>query len=526
MQYPRVAQLLLKHYQLDKQNQKSPGSEARRRGSFQNFPWYCFLFPLFYVLHGYANYWGVVSVGTTIQIAGEYMLGTMLLLILGMLLFRSLRKAALFAFLANLANFYLGTVQDQMIFHNFLFPAAKISVLLILFFLLMTGIFYKFDASIRNTRKYITFLNLLMIVFIVIDIFNVVTVSSETTISKYEGYSLENKLIDSIDKDSLPDVYFILLDEYAGTSSLRDGMNFSNEEFLNFLRGKGFFVADSSRANYNSTLYSMASILNLTYLPVKEAKGENRSDVKPAYNSIANNQLSELLQQRGYEFYNNSWFSMRNIRQLPNSSLERAERDFITAQTVLNRFRRKGLLRASRIFGWRKVESRIMRESKVYNMELTENLERALNNPTLAAPRFIYTHFSMPHYPFYFDQNGKEYSLDSLARISDMNSSHYLEYLLYCNYRLKELIEKIIAKAIRPFVIFIVSDHGYRNMPGLDWDNRVYSSFFAVLDSRGRKFDMPNTISNVNIFRLWLNAEFGDKLASLPDSSFVVRFQE
>lgn len=511
---------------MDNKNRKSWDSQIWSVSGLNYFPWYSFLFPLFYVLHGYQHYHGVVSVGTTIQIAGEYLLGTILLLALAMLFFKSFRKSALFAFLVNFANFYLGVVQDQMILQEVLIPIAKISILVFLFFLLVAFLFYKFGAHINSSRNYIKFLNLLVLVFIFIDIYSLMTAPSVTSIARSENLPVVNISADSSGKDASPDIYFILLDEYAGTNSLEKGMGFSNDDFLNFLRDRGFFVADSSRSNYNSTLYSVASMLNLTYLPVREAKGENRSDVKLAYASIANNYLSELLQKRGYEFYNNSWFSMRNVKQLPNSSLKRAERDFIVAQTVLNRFRRNGLLRASRLLGWRQMESRIKEESKVYNAELEENLLLSLNRQGGYAPRFLYTHFSMPHYPFYFDRNGYAYPLDSLARISDTDSSYYLEYLLYCNSRLQIMVEQIMSKAVKPFVIFVVSDHGYRKMPGLDWDSRAYSSFVAVFDSRGGKFGMSNTVTNVNILRSWLKSEFEYKLEPLPDSFFMVRFQE
>lgn len=490
------------------------------------FPWYTFLLPLFYVFHGYVNYRAVVSLETSYCVAGEYILATLVILGAGMLVLRDFRKAAFLAFLVNIANFYLGIFQEWMIQHNILAWGAKISLLLIAYFLIIIFVLVKFGRFIRTNSRLVSFLNLLMALFILIDFIAVFSEPVSGIQAEDMKWPVEWKGPSQKEYDSLPDVYFILLDEYAGTIALKEGMGFTNDEFLNFLREKGFFVADSSRSNYNSTLYSMASILNMTYLPVTEAIGENRSDVRLAYNSIANNSFSALLQMRGYEFYNNSWFSMRNVTQLPNSSHGRAERDFISAQTVLNRFRRNGLLAASRKFNWEKLERKIKEESKVYNAQITANLEEQIKNDKASKPRFYYSHFSMPHYPFFFDHNGYAYSLDSLAQIADTDSGHYLAYLKYCNSKIQELVEKIILEAQRPFKIFIVSDHGYRKMPGLSWEKRAYISLFAVYDSRGRKSSFPHTVTNVNVFRYWLNEEFQDRFTILADSFFRVRFQE
>ena len=37
------------------------------------------------------------------------------------------------------------------------------------------------------------------------------------------------------DKSDLPDVYYIILDGYAGTNSVNEFLNFDNQEFVTFL---------------------------------------------------------------------------------------------------------------------------------------------------------------------------------------------------------------------------------------------------------------------------------------------------
>ena len=53
----------------------------------------------------------------------------------------------------------------------------------------------------------------------------------------------------SVQADTLPDIYYIILDGYARADILEELYNYDNSEFLEFLEQRGFFVADQGRAN-------------------------------------------------------------------------------------------------------------------------------------------------------------------------------------------------------------------------------------------------------------------------------------
>ena len=63
-----------------------------------------------------------------------------------------------------------------------------------------------------------------------------------------------------------PDVFLIVMDEYAGFKTLIEHYKFDNSEFSNRLEANGFFVAKNPISNYNGTLFSTLSLLNMTYL--------------------------------------------------------------------------------------------------------------------------------------------------------------------------------------------------------------------------------------------------------------------
>src|SRR5207244_7041298 len=67
-------------------------------------------------------------------------------------------------------------------------------------------------------------------------------------------------------ENNKPDIYYIILDGYGRQDVLKDLYGFDNSDFIQFLQSRGFYVADQARANYCSTVPSLASSLNRTYL--------------------------------------------------------------------------------------------------------------------------------------------------------------------------------------------------------------------------------------------------------------------
>ena len=52
----------------------------------------------------------------------------------------------------------------------------------------------------------------------------------------------EMLLLPDQEQTNLPDIYYIILDEYAGADSLEKNFNFDNIEFISELSQRGFFI--------------------------------------------------------------------------------------------------------------------------------------------------------------------------------------------------------------------------------------------------------------------------------------------
>ena len=91
----------------------------------------------------------------------------------------------------------------------------------------------------------------------------------------------EMLLLPDQEQTNLPDIYYIILDEYAGADSLEKNFNFDNIEFISALSKRGFFMPSNSYSNYPYTLLSIPSILNMQYLNfLSEEMGLESTDVR------------------------------------------------------------------------------------------------------------------------------------------------------------------------------------------------------------------------------------------------------
>lgn len=78
----------------------------------------------------------------------------------------------------------------------------------------------------------------------------------EAMLNEYENCTTCNK----------PSIYLVILDEYAGSNTLKNRFHFDNSAFYQALESRGFYVTGSSISNYKLTVLSIASMLNMDYV--------------------------------------------------------------------------------------------------------------------------------------------------------------------------------------------------------------------------------------------------------------------
>jgi hypothetical protein len=113
--------------------------------------------------------------------------------------------------------------------------------------------------------------------------------------------TLEIAQAEPVPVDTLPNIYYIILDAYGRADILKEAYSYDNSKFLDSLHEKGFFIADKSQANYAQTDLSLASSLNLSYLDDLTALvGSESRDRRPLEDLIQKNAVVQFLKQQGY----------------------------------------------------------------------------------------------------------------------------------------------------------------------------------------------------------------------------------
>lgn len=478
--------------------------------------YFLFLLPAFFLFHGFTEKFPLVGAGDCLWLLLQYLLAAALLSILFYFLLRSWRKAAIVTLLLMSFHFFFGSLHDAaksvsatafFTHYSFILPFSFILLIVLIFLLKRSG--RKFDRLVQ-------YVNVVLLVFILIDAVQLLRAPRP---QKEKGMPPGFMSCDSCPK---PDIYFIIADEYAGRKELNDIFHFDNSSFEDALKARGFYVADSSVSNYNYTPFSTASVLSMNYLTGIEGRNKSKKDRHLCYELIDHNAVIRFLAAEGYSFQNLSVFQFNGQLPPAPSSFFLTGRELVTSQTFFSRVRRDigfNLVTRYRIASQlNKFADRELSHVQ-YLLQSTKNAA----NENTAAPRFIYTHLMMPHYPYFFTKEGKKNPPEMALEGSQTMQAAYIGYLQYSNSKFLELIDFILSHSKKPPIIIFMGDHGFRHFT-TNVDHRYYFMNLNAVYLPGRQYDgFYKGISAVNQFRIIFNNAFKQHLPLLKDStSFLI----
>ncbi|MDF2380410.1 sulfatase-like hydrolase/transferase [Nostoc ellipsosporum NOK] len=477
----------------------------------RKLPYYILLLPLFYVLHAYQTHALPWSTAEYLSIAWRYLLPAVLLLLIAFALARQWQKAGLLAFILLAADFFLPLAQLHLSYKIFL-PLVALLVVALLVLAWRSK-----QPPVKLTR----YLNLLFLVLLIAD----------AALISYREVSGKEKVV-PVGKDYVfpnvstaptPDIYFILLDEYAGPASLQKDFGFDNSALDSFLTGHGFFVAHDARSNYNFTSFSLASALNMRYIQTPGDGKVNASHYHQAEQLIRDNEVVRALGKRGYDFINQSIFDIAGQPVNPKPSFAPSAKEIIYRSTLIGKadyeigwnFRNTGALRKSQHEAEESIFTGI--GDRVHKI-------KSLSAVRSAKPRFIYTHLLVPHPPFFMNhlQRRSSAETDSLGKRS---IEGYRGNVAYANELIRDMVQTILRNTNGNAVIILTGDHGFRwreyeNLPhhfsilhAIYWPGKDYS-------------DWQQNSSLVNLFRKVLSRIYGVRLNDLEEKEYFLRDKE
>lgn len=470
------------------------------------------------------------------------------LLLLGWLVLRRWAQASLFASLTILALFSYGHLYTslepvhvlgiQLGRHRYLLPALALIFLIAGWYLLNHR---------SSPPRLIQTLNAISLIAVLFPLSTLGTAYlggprlSDPSVGSENSEVIE---LQALPQEQLPDIYYIVTDTYAREDVLREVYQYDNSDFSEFLRSRGFFVAERSRTNYMWTHLSMASALNFNYVPqiYPEYSKENRSEIG---NLIQHSLVRQSLEAIGYSTvgFATGWDATEVFDATYVLTPDMTTFRTLRQRGLINEF--EALLIENSIglvlldldvlantpvgeFVAQRMDDRFTLQREIV-LALYENLAAV---PEIPGPKFIFAHSLPPHGPHLFGPQGQpvDYNRAFTLEVDGDNpqgesGARYLGELTYVTGRLEGIIDSILEKSDRPVVIILQSDHG--PAPGMDWHDPTPEAFrarSAILNAyylppqcRGRLYP---EITPVNSFRVVFNCVFGADLSPLEDDTY------
>lgn len=325
-----------------------------------------------------------------------------------------------------------------------------------------------------------------------------------------------------------PDIYYIILDAYAGETMLRKLHGFDNSMFTSALEQRGFIVPSASRSNYLRTIHSLGSSLNMQYLNrMSEVMGSS-SLWWPLRELFINSETRKFLESQGYKtaIVASGWdfttITDADTYKQPFPVFLNDFEEFFVGNTNVSLF--DSLADTWVSFPSYDTHRRIV----LYEFEQLKNI------PELDSPQFTFVHIISPHPPFVFDAEGNPINPDYpftivdnryLIRPPSKYQQGYLDQLTFVNAQVLAVVDAILEKSTNPPIIILQGDHG----PGSFLDSQSYSppcfyERYSILNAYYLPGQDPSTvpqdITPVNTFRMILNDYFAAGLELLPNHQY------
>ena len=192
----------------------------------------------------------------------------------------------------------------------------------------------------------------------------------------------------------------------------------------------------------------------------------------------------------------------------------------IESQTLFSRLHRD--------LGYLLVKWKIIKSTSRDDYTVLNNNLRILKNIKKEAvridknPRLIFSLLTMPHFPYYYDSNGKPYPPSDIVEGTQWLEEHYLEYLLYTNSVVVDLMDFILKHSRKPPVIILISDHGFRYYSKKVHEEYDFYNLIAgyLPDHYSTKFE--DSLSNVSYMRSLLNRLFNQQLSVDKQAKYYI----
>jgi uncharacterized membrane protein YGL010W len=329
----------------------------------------------------------------------------------------------------------------------------------------------------------------------------------------------------SMSPEKLPDVYLIVLDEYANSEVLREQFQFDNRMFEDSLRRLGFTIPRLARSNYVHTVLSLPSLLNFSHLTGLAAElGARSTDAMLANHLLENNRTVAFLRRQGYRFlfFPSQWWPSTTSHSQADWEFEAWKGFDLRRETTRSDFRRSLLSTTALAF---------LAPGHDWDADhVKRTLAGLADVPLRGEPTFAFAHLVSPHWPYVFGADcsvAKPVVLNSRAR----RQRAYLNQLRCLNQLVLRTVRDIRLRSAVPPIIILQGDHGtnllrYSDAPSADavtgaQARERFGTFGAYHMPGGGSRLFGDTVTMVNVFQKVLSFYFGATIEPSPDDLYL-----
>ena len=324
----------------------------------------------------------------------------------------------------------------------------------------------------------------------------------------------------------LPDIYIVILDEYANSSVLRKRFNFDNSEFEDSLRQLGFTIPALVRSNYAHTLLSLPSLLNFSYLTdLGRELGPLETDPTLPNYLVENNRTVSFLKKRGYRFvfFPSQWWISTERNRHADSQFSAWE-GFHLGRTATRSDLRRAFMSRTPLA--------LLQHGDRHD---ADHVKRTLGGlaqlPSDNAPTFALAHVLNPHYPYVFDADCDLHATRPARRWGHGREEDYLEQVRCLNKLLLGTVTQLLQRSESEAIILLVGDHGTNSLGyntassaeavSTEQARERLGAFGAFRLPVGSKLSVPDSVTLVNLIPIILNNYFDAGLPLSADSLYM-----
>jgi len=347
-----------------------------------------------------------------------------------------------------------------------------------------------------------------------VDSFDSELITTETSLDTYDA-TVGTFTPHQDEIRNYPDVYYIILDGYMSSSSLKEFLNYDNQEFVSYLSNKGFNVNHKSYTNYPSSIPSVTSTLNMMYLNFLTE--EQVKHIKIPQKMYVENTVMQNFKSAGYKIIN----IQRPFPFIVSSSLfdsVMCERNKYVDSQLFNMTIKTSIL----VFLLEKWEERELREATLCNFA-----ELSKQHQKFDEPIFVFSHILVPHPPYLFGPEGESVSsVRPQGLESWQDEEGYINSIKFANKKIMQVVDGLLADPENSPVIIIQADHGY----GFDVDASKLSkenleqrmSILSAYYLPGIEENLSDdVITPVNTFRIIFNSYFNADYDLLENKMYL-----